>query len=70
MALLPAGHDDFDVVSAELVGALQRAGRVAEASDVAEAVLGRPHRADIDVPIRLALVSALSLQNRTSELIH
>lgn len=68
-SLLPAGHDDADRVAVELVGALQRAGQVAEASDVAEAVLAKAHDADIDVPLRLALVSALSLQNRTSELI-
>ncbi|ONI71637.1 hypothetical protein BWI15_15870 [Kribbella sp. ALI-6-A] len=69
MALLPAGHEDADLLAVELVEALQRAGMVAEASDLAEAVLGRAHRDDIDVPLRLALVSALSLQNRTSELI-
>jgi DNA-binding CsgD family transcriptional regulator len=68
--LLPAGHEDVDLVVAELVEALQRAGEVAEASDVAEAVLSRAHRADVDVRLRLALVSALSLQNRGSELIH
>lgn len=70
MALLPAGHDDADLVAVELVGALHRAGKVAEAADLAEALLGRAHRVDIDLPLRLALVSALSLQNRTSELIH
>ncbi len=69
LALLPVGHQDADLVTAELVEALQRAGQVAEASDVAEEVLGRQHRPDVDVPIRLALISALSLQNRGSELI-
>jgi DNA-binding CsgD family transcriptional regulator/tetratricopeptide (TPR) repeat protein len=68
-SLLPAGHIDSDMVAAELAAALQRAGQVAEASAVAESVLDRPHREDVDVPIRLTLVSALSLQNRTQELI-
>jgi DNA-binding CsgD family transcriptional regulator/tetratricopeptide (TPR) repeat protein len=67
--LLPAGHSDADLVTAELAEALLRAGRVAEASTVAEAVLERPHRAEADVPLRLTLVSALSLQNRAVELI-
>ena len=68
-SLLPAGHDDADLVSAELVDALLRAGRVAEAAERAEAVLDRRHRGDVDVPLRLRLVSALSMQNRAAELI-
>lgn len=68
-ALLPAGHHDIDLVTVELIEALQRAGNVAEAASLAEAVLGRAHRPDVDIPVRLALVSALSLQNRTSDLI-
>ena len=68
-ALLPVGHTDADVVAAELAEALQRAGQVAEASVVAAAVLDRPHRAEVDVSIQLTLVSSLSLQNRTQELI-
>jgi DNA-binding CsgD family transcriptional regulator/tetratricopeptide (TPR) repeat protein len=68
-SLLPAGHDDADLVSAELVGALLRAGQVDEAAGRAEAVLDRTHRAEVDVPLRLLLVSALSMQNRSAELI-
>src|SRR6185503_6555591 len=62
--LLPAGHQDADLVSAELAEALQNAGQVAEAAAMAESVLARPHRDEIDIPLRLTLVSALSLQNR------
>ena len=68
-ALLPTGHHDADLVAAELAEALLRAGKVAEASTLAEAVLGRPHRSEADVRMRLTLVSALSLQNRTTVLI-
>lgn len=67
--LLPTGHRDVDTVAAELAEALQNAGSVAEASAVAEAVLDRPHLPEVDVRIRLALISALSLQNRGPELI-
>lgn len=67
--LLPAGDDNADLVSAELAAALRRAGRVAEATRVAEAVLGRPHRVDVDAPLQLTLVDSLSLQNRGTELI-
>jgi DNA-binding CsgD family transcriptional regulator/tetratricopeptide (TPR) repeat protein len=68
-ALLPGGHRDADLVSAEVVGALLRAGKVAEASARAEAVLDRRHAAEVDTPLRLALVGALALQNRAAELI-
>jgi DNA-binding CsgD family transcriptional regulator/tetratricopeptide (TPR) repeat protein len=68
-ALLPGGHRDADLVSAEVVGALLRAGKVAEASARAEAVLARQHAIEVDVPMRLALVGALALQNRAAELI-
>jgi DNA-binding CsgD family transcriptional regulator len=68
-ALLPGGHPDADQVSAEVVGALLRAGKVAEASARAEAVLARQHAAEVDTPMRLALVGALALQNRAAELI-
>ena len=68
-ALLPGGHRDADLVSAEVVEALLRAGKVAEASARAEAVLARPHAAEVDTPIRLALLGALALQNRAAELI-
>jgi DNA-binding CsgD family transcriptional regulator len=66
--LLPAGHRDADLVSAEVVQALLRAGGVAEASARAEAVLARQHAAEVDTPLRVALVSALALQNRAAEL--
>jgi DNA-binding CsgD family transcriptional regulator len=67
--LLPDGHPDADVVAAELIGALLRAGQVTEASTRAEAVLARPHPAALDTPVRLALVGSLALQNRATELI-
>jgi DNA-binding CsgD family transcriptional regulator len=68
-ALLPGGHRDADLVSAEVVQALLRAGSVAEASARAEAVLARHHTAEVDIPLRVALVGALALQNRADELI-
>ena len=68
-ALLPGGHRDADLVSSELVQALLRAGKVTEASTHAEAVLARQHAAEVDTPLRLALVGALALQNRAAELI-
>jgi DNA-binding CsgD family transcriptional regulator len=68
-ALLPGGHRDADLMSAEVVGALLRAGKVAEASARAEAVLARQHAAEVDTPLRVALVAALALQNRAAELI-
>ena len=54
-ALLPGGHRDADLVSSEVVQALLRAGKVAEASARAEAVLARQHAAEVDTPLRLAL---------------
>ena len=42
---------------------------MAEASAAAEAVLARQHAAEVDTPLRLALVGALALQNRADELI-
>jgi DNA-binding CsgD family transcriptional regulator len=68
-ALLPAGHRDADLVSLEVVQALLRAGKVAEASARAEAVLARKHDPDVDMPLRVALVGALALENRADELI-
>jgi DNA-binding CsgD family transcriptional regulator len=68
-ALLPAGHRDADLVSLEVVQALLRAGKVAEASARAEAVLARKHDAEVDIPLRVALVGALALENRADELI-
>ena len=67
--LLPDGHGDADIVRADLAEALLRAGHVADAATVAEAILDRPHREDADVRLTLTLVSALSLQNRATELI-
>jgi DNA-binding CsgD family transcriptional regulator len=69
MELLPAGQIDADLVSAELAEALQSAGQVAEAAAIAESVLARTHRDDVDIPLRLTLVSALSLQNRPIALV-
>ncbi len=68
-ALLPGGHRDADPLSSEVVQALLRAGRVAEASARAEAVLTRQHSAEVETPLRLALLGALALQNRAAELI-
>jgi DNA-binding CsgD family transcriptional regulator len=68
-ALLPAGHCDADVVSLEVVQALLHAGKVSEASARAEAVLARNHDANVDTPLRVALVGALALENRAEEVI-
>ena len=68
-ALLPGGHRDADLVSSEMVQALLGAGKAAEASARAEAVLARRHAAEVDTPLRVALVSALALQNRVAEVI-
>ncbi len=68
-ALLPGGHRDADLLSSEVVQALLRAGKIAEASGRAEAVLARRHAAEVDTPLRLALLGALALQNRATELI-
>ncbi len=67
--LLPNGHNEADLVRAELAEALLRAGHVAEAATVAEAILDRPHRENADLRLTLTLVSALSLQNRPTDLI-
>jgi hypothetical protein len=56
-------------VTAELVQALLRAGKVAEASARAQTVLARPHATEVDTPLRVALVGALALQNRAAELV-
>ncbi|MGN6577450.1 MAG: LuxR C-terminal-related transcriptional regulator, partial [Nocardioides sp.] len=68
-ALVPGGHRDADALSAELVQAMMRAGKVAEASARAAAVLARPHAPEVDIPLRLGLVSSLALQNRADELV-
>jgi DNA-binding CsgD family transcriptional regulator/tetratricopeptide (TPR) repeat protein len=68
-ALLPPGSPDADGLAAEIVPALLRAGRVAEASQRAEALLAGPHAPELDTPVRLALLGALALQNRAAELV-
>jgi DNA-binding CsgD family transcriptional regulator len=68
-SMLPGGHPDADLIAVELVEALLRAGNVGEAASRAEAVLDRRHRTEADAPLRLSLISALSLQNRPVELI-
>jgi DNA-binding CsgD family transcriptional regulator/tetratricopeptide (TPR) repeat protein len=68
-ALLPRGHRETDLVSVEVIQALLRAGIVTEASARAEAMLAREHAAELDTPLRLALLGALALQNRAAELI-
>src|SRR5262249_33873351 len=68
-SLLPGGHRDADRVSSEAVQALLRAGKLAEASARAEEVLARRHAAEVDTPLRVALVGALALQNRAAEVI-
>ena len=67
--LLPAGHDDHDLIEAEIVEALLLSGNVAEAADQARVLLDRPHRPDVDTPVRLWLLETLSLQNLGPELI-
>ncbi|HET7799765.1 MAG TPA: LuxR C-terminal-related transcriptional regulator, partial [Humibacillus xanthopallidus] len=68
-ALLPGGHPDVDLVSAEVVEGLLRAGKVEEASSRAEAVLARTHSPTVDTRLRLSLLGALALQNRAAEVI-
>ena len=67
--LLPAGHPETDLVTAEIVETLLLAGNVAEAAEQARAMLDRPHRDDVDTPVRLWLLETLSLQNLGAELI-
>ncbi|MET0728673.1 MAG: AAA family ATPase [Acidimicrobiales bacterium] len=68
-ALLPGGHRDSDPVSAEVVAALLQAGQVGDAAARAEAVLARRHDPAVDLPLRVALLGALALQNRADELL-
>jgi DNA-binding CsgD family transcriptional regulator len=68
-SLLPDGHPDADLVSVELVGALLRAGKTADGAERAEAVLARPHAEETEVPLRLALIDALSILNQPDKLI-
>ena len=67
--LLPPGHAERDGVLRELVVALLRTGEVSQAAAIAEEVLGRPHDADVEMPLRIALIDALSILNRGEELI-
>lgn len=67
--LLPDQHPDADFLAAELVEILLLAGNVAEATAQANAVLDRPHRPEVDTPVRLWLLESLSLQNLGPELI-
>jgi DNA-binding CsgD family transcriptional regulator len=68
-SLLPGGHPDADLVVVELVEALLRAGKTAEGAARAEAVLARRHRPEADVPLRLSVISALSILNQPDKLI-
>lgn len=68
-ALLPGGHHDSDRLSAEVVDAQLQAGQVGEAAARAEAVLARRHDPAVDLPLRVALLGALALQNRAGELL-
>ena len=67
--LLPVGHPDTDLVAAHVVEALLLAGNVADAAEHARVLLDRPHRQDVDTPVRLWLLESLSLQNLGPELI-
>jgi predicted ATPase len=67
--LLPPGHPERDRVLQELVVALLRTGEVSQAAAIAEEVLGRPHTADVEMPLRILLIDSLSLLNRGAELI-
>ena len=68
-SLLPGGHPDADIVSVELVEALLRAGKTADGAARAEAVLARRHAREADVPLRLSVISALSILNQPDKLI-
>jgi tetratricopeptide (TPR) repeat protein len=67
--LLPPDHPERDGVLLELVVALLRTGQVAQAAKITEDVLARPHDADVDLPLRIAMIDALSILNRGQELI-
>jgi DNA-binding CsgD family transcriptional regulator/tetratricopeptide (TPR) repeat protein len=67
--LLPADDPGRDGVLAALAECLVRIGRVPEATAIAEAVLRRPHDEVVDIPLRFALIDALSLQRRGVDLI-
>ena len=69
-SLLPGGHPDADLVSVELVEALLRAGKTADGAARAEAVLARRHHhPEADMPLRLSVISALSILNQPDKLI-
>ena len=68
-ALLPAGHPDADLICVELVETMLRAGKTAEGAARAEAVLARRHRPEADLPLRLSVISALSLLGQPDKLL-
>ena len=68
-ALLPEDDPESDVVAAEMVEALLRAGDIGEAATRAETVLSRHHVPAVDTRLRLALLGALALQNRADEVV-
>jgi DNA-binding CsgD family transcriptional regulator/tetratricopeptide (TPR) repeat protein len=67
--LLPAEHPERDVVLADLVENMLRAGTVAAGAALAESVLARSHDPAVDRRLRVSLVGALSLLNRPLDLI-
>jgi DNA-binding CsgD family transcriptional regulator len=67
--LLPAGSAETDATGSELAAALLRAGQVAEAAALAEGILDRPHRPDVDRALHLTLVDALGPQQRAPQLL-
>jgi DNA-binding CsgD family transcriptional regulator/tetratricopeptide (TPR) repeat protein len=68
-ALLPAGHPEADLICVELVETMLRAGKTAEGAARAEAVLARRHRPEADLPLRLSVISALSLLGQPDKLL-
>ena len=68
-ALLPPGHVEEELVAFEVIQALLRAGQVSEASAAAEAMLARPHQAELDTSLRVVLLGALALQDRAEEVV-
>lgn len=69
-ALLPADHvKEEQEITVDLVEALLRAGRVAACAARAEERLAGIPASHVDARVRLSLISALSLQNKSSELL-
>jgi ATP/maltotriose-dependent transcriptional regulator MalT len=67
--LLPPDDPGRDAVLATLVENLLRIGQISRGAAIAEEVLGRPHAAEIDQPLRFTLIDALSILNRGPQLI-